>query len=78
VGSFTKTKIMTTFKFLTQNPKVLIYSTVGHKLYGGIGVVNECLTDYYVHITWLSYDDFPTDYNFDMFTCVDVLELLKK
>ena len=69
---------MTPFKFLTENTKILIYSTVGHKLYEGIGVVNECLTNYYVHITWLSYDDFPTDYDYDLPTCVDDLEVLKK
>jgi hypothetical protein len=69
---------LSTFKFLTENPKVLIYSTVGHKLYGGIGVVNECLTSDYVHITWLSYDDFPTDYDYDLPTDINDLETLKK
>lgn len=69
---------MTPFKFLTENPKILNYSTVGHKLYGGIGIVDGILNNDLVHIGWLAYDDFPTDYDYDLPTCVDDLEVLKK
>ena len=69
---------MEPFKFLTTNPQVLIYSTVGHKLYGGIGIVNGYPDIDTVYVTWLDYEDFPTDYNYDSPTPINELEILKK
>ena len=69
---------MEPFKFLTKNPKVLYYSTVGHKLYGGIGLVNDYADNGYVDIGWISYDGFPTDYDYSLPTSIDDLIILKK
>ena len=68
---------MEPFKFLN-NPQVLIYSTVSHKLYGGLGIVAETTDNDLAFIGWLSYKDFPTDYDYDLATPFNDLIVLKK
>jgi len=68
---------MKPFKFLN-NPDVLIYSTVSHKLYDGIGIVHETTDNETAFIGWLSYESFPSDYDYDSAISFDDLIVLKK